>query len=110
MSRKTFNKNTTKKIFAGLVIAQTGDFGTSRTHDKIEGWILSAGGTLARTIGADITHLLCTEEDWKKKVAKGALPLSRGPSETANSEHQSNKLSCFNTHTSSPSTGSNSAS
>lgn len=60
-----------KKPLKGTVIAMTGDFGEPRSHQNLERWIESNGGKVAQAIDDDITHLLCTWDDWKKKVPKG---------------------------------------
>ena len=57
-------------------IAVTGDFGQQRSHEKLRQWIQVNGGTFAREINQDVTHLICSKEDYSKDVAMGMCNLS----------------------------------
>lgn len=54
-----------------FAIAITGDFGETRTHDKMRQWIEANGGTFAPKISAEVTHLVCSKEHYKKSVTMG---------------------------------------
>ena len=59
------------KALRGCVIAITGDFGPDRTDDKIKKWIKASGGKFRCGIGSDVTHLVCSVEDYMQDVAMG---------------------------------------
>ena len=52
-------------------IAVTGDFGKTRTTEKLKHWIEKNGGTYATKIDGDVTHLICSLEHFKKSVSMG---------------------------------------
>ena len=62
-----------KHPLKGCIIATTGNFGEGKSQANLERWIVANGGNYANTIGPDVTHLICSSEDWKKKVPKGKL-------------------------------------
>lgn len=62
-----------KNPFKRYVIAFTGDFGEPRNHRSLERWIAGSGGIFSATVTADVTHLICTWDDWTKRVLKGGL-------------------------------------
>ncbi|KAI9859912.1 MAG: hypothetical protein M1830_006247, partial [Pleopsidium flavum] len=66
-----------KNPFKRFTIALTGDFGHGHSHEKMREWIEANGGTFARQIDGNVTHLVCSLEDWKKapKVVKQALKI-----------------------------------
>ncbi|KAF2502311.1 hypothetical protein BU16DRAFT_554377 [Lophium mytilinum] len=49
-----------------FVIAVTGNFNDS--NEKIKGWVQANGGKWAATITKHTTHLICSEEHWKRDV------------------------------------------
>ncbi|KAJ9601958.1 hypothetical protein H2200_013517 [Cladophialophora chaetospira] len=53
------------KRFGNIILASTGDF-PKDTDNKIKGWVEHAGGTFARELSKDVTHLLCSEKAWKR--------------------------------------------
>lgn len=57
-----------KNPLAKDVIALTGDFGKTSTHEAIKRWIQHHGGKFATEINQETTHLICTVEHWKRKV------------------------------------------
>lgn len=74
-------KNPLKKF----TIALTGEFGPGRSHEKMKDWIEANGGTLARQINNDVTHLVCSLKDWKKrpKIGQWTHSLLQTPSRSA---------------------------
>lgn len=60
-----------KHPFKPFTIAVTGDFGETRTHDKMKQWIEANGGTFAPKISVEVTHLVCSKEHYKKSVTTG---------------------------------------
>ncbi|KAI4202671.1 MAG: hypothetical protein LQ346_001933 [Caloplaca aetnensis] len=61
----------------GLTIAATGDFGSGRGHEKLKQWVEKNGGQWAIKMSEDVTHLICTKEDYRIKapMVKHALRL-----------------------------------
>lgn len=61
----------------GLIIAATGDFGPRRGHETLKRWIEKNGGQWATKICPEVTHLICTKEDYRSKapMVKQALKL-----------------------------------
>ncbi|KAJ9638812.1 hypothetical protein H2199_006672 [Coniosporium tulheliwenetii] len=57
-----------KNPLAKDIIALTGDFGKTSTHEAIKRWIQHHGGMFTTEIDQDTTHLICTKEHWKRKV------------------------------------------
>ena len=55
-----------KNPFKKFTIALTGDFGSARSHEKMKDWIEVNGGTFAKQISSDVTHLVCSLDSWKK--------------------------------------------
>jgi hypothetical protein len=62
-----------KNSFKDAVIAATGDFGPGRTHLDIKRWVDTNGGTFVTSLTEEVTHLICSQEHWRKKVAHGRL-------------------------------------
>ena len=52
-------------------IAVTGDFGKARPYEKIKHWIEFQGGSIATKVDSSVTHLVCSQEHFKKNVAMG---------------------------------------
>ena len=65
-----------KGILKNHLIAITGDFGNARSHENIKRWIELNGGDWASSVKPGITHLLCSEAHWKRKVGSGRHVLS----------------------------------
>lgn len=61
------------KTFRNIVLASTGDFGDKT--DKIKNWVEHAGGTFAKEISKDVTHLVTSHRAWKKYHPTGKLPF-----------------------------------
>lgn len=57
-----------KYPLSNTVIAVTGEFGPSRTHEALKRWIKANGGTFAPEVTAATTHLICTSAHWKARV------------------------------------------
>ena len=67
------------RLFRNLDIAITGDFGGDRTIGKQKDWIQAHGGRYSRFMSSHVTHMVCSEEHYKQKVALGELAtLSHG--------------------------------
>ncbi|KAL8894822.1 MAG: hypothetical protein Q9207_008400, partial [Kuettlingeria erythrocarpa] len=60
----------------GLIIAATGDFGSGRSHEKLRQWVEKNGGQWATKMSEDVTHLICTKEDYRTKAPMGTYMLS----------------------------------
>lgn len=60
-----------------LTIAVTGDFGKVRTHEKLKQWIEKNGGTFVRKISDNVTHLICSKEDYKDGAPLGTFCAAR---------------------------------
>lgn len=60
----------------GLTIAATGDFGPRRSHETLKRWIEKNGGQWATKICPEVTHLICTKEDYRNKAPMGSRMLS----------------------------------
>ncbi|MCJ1398129.1 hypothetical protein MMC11_001326 [Xylographa trunciseda] len=54
--------------FKKCIIALTGDF--DKPYERVKKWIEIQGGQLTVKIGPDVTHLVCSEDHFKKSVAK----------------------------------------
>ena len=53
-------------VFRGLTIAIAGDSGEGWSEASIEAWIKNEDGKFSSTVTDSVTHLLCTEEEFKK--------------------------------------------
>ena len=53
------------------VIALTGDFDIDGNHKKMRQWIERNGGQYAAEIEDGVTHLVCSEDHFKRKTAIG---------------------------------------
>ena len=60
-----------------FTIAVTGDFGKVRTHEKLKQWTEKNGGKFVRKISEDVTHLVCSKEDYKNEAPLGTIRASR---------------------------------
>jgi len=70
-----------------FVIAVTGDFGAARSHDKIKQWVQHNGGNFATEMTARVTHLVCSKDHFKKKVAIGKNYCGRLYLNPSNMDH-----------------------
>ncbi|KAM0805679.1 hypothetical protein BDR22DRAFT_968894 [Usnea florida] len=57
-----------KQPLKRLTIAVTGDFGEQRSVEQMRRWIHVNGGTFAYDVSAEVTHLVCSKEHFKKSV------------------------------------------
>lgn len=55
----------------GLIIAATGDFGPRRSHETLKRWTEKNGGQWATKLCPEVTHLICTKEDYRSKAPMG---------------------------------------
>ncbi|KAI4124023.1 MAG: hypothetical protein LQ338_005012 [Usnochroma carphineum] len=55
----------------GLTIAATGDFGPCRSHDTLKRWVERNGGQWVTKMSEQVTHLICTKEDYRSKAPMG---------------------------------------
>ncbi|KAK3954125.1 hypothetical protein QBC32DRAFT_385378 [Pseudoneurospora amorphoporcata] len=66
-----------KPIFRGLNIAISGIFDGQWTDAKISHWVSLRAGTFSRRMSEDVTHFICTEEEFDKKGPKVKAALAR---------------------------------
>lgn len=59
------------KVLKDVVIAVSGDFGRVHTHKMIKQWVDKNGGTFTEQIHEKVTHLICSEINYKNKVKAG---------------------------------------
>ncbi|KAL8939243.1 MAG: hypothetical protein Q9211_002825 [Gyalolechia sp. 1 TL-2023] len=57
----------------GLIIAVTGDFGPHRSHETLKRWTEKNGGQWATRMCPEVTHLICTKEDYRSKAPMDSL-------------------------------------
>ena len=55
--------------FKKCIIALTGDF--DKPYEKVKKWIELQGGQCSLKIGPNVTHLVCSEDHYKKGVSMG---------------------------------------
>ena len=60
-----------KPIFRGLNIALSGTYDGQWTDAKISQWVSLRAGTFSRRMSDDVTHFICTKEEFDKKGPKG---------------------------------------
>ncbi|KAL8836343.1 MAG: hypothetical protein Q9170_002957 [Blastenia crenularia] len=72
---------------AGLTIAATGDFGSRRTHENLKRWIEKNGGQWATKISPEVTHLVCTKEDYLNKTPMGNAECPMNPLNSSINPH-----------------------
>ena len=70
-----------KHPLKSFVIAVTGDFGTDRSFEKIRQWIQVNGGVFSYDINAQVTHLVCSKEYFRKNRGLGTRRESNSPSD-----------------------------
>ncbi|KAI0903956.1 hypothetical protein F4823DRAFT_635023 [Ustulina deusta] len=57
-------------IFKYCVVAIAGDLDDSAwKQEKVKQWVQYWGGTFSEIVDGNVTHLLCTEENFKKKIS-----------------------------------------
>lgn len=67
------------KKFGKITLASTGDFPRDKDN-KIKGWVEHAGGTFAKELSRNVTHLLCSDKAWKRYYPIGMFrPLAAAP-------------------------------
>ena len=54
-----------------FTIAVTGDFGPKRTHEKMRQWVEKNGGTFAKDVSKNVTHLVCSKDHYKRNTPMG---------------------------------------
>lgn len=75
-----------KAALKKCTIAVTGDFGKSKPPEKIKHWVEFQGGTFASKIDANVTHLVASQEHFKKNVAMGESTLLKTSIERSQSK------------------------
>ena len=65
----------TRNPLKRCVIAITGNFPEPRNPKALERWVVNNGGKFSSTVNQDVTHLICTWDDWKDKAPKGEVLL-----------------------------------
>ena len=60
-----------KSPFKNFTIAVTGDFGEQRGIEKMRQWIQFAGGIFVHEMSSKVTHLVCSKDNFKKRVNLG---------------------------------------
>lgn len=66
-----------KQPLKRFTIAISGNFGEQRSVEKMRQWVHANGGTVASDISAEVTHLVCSKEHFKKDVAMGMTYSTR---------------------------------
>ena len=81
------------KAFAKVKLCHTGDFPFNK-NEKIKQWVENNGGTCQSEVASDTTHLVCSEQAWKRYHSMGMslnTPTSRfvesDPSSTQSRTH-----------------------
>ncbi|KAM5359094.1 hypothetical protein ACJZ2D_014737 [Fusarium nematophilum] len=69
-----------RQIFKGRVIAAAGPLPGQFTVDKLKIWTSKRKGVFRDDFDDDVTHLLCTQEQFEKKVPRVREALERGKS------------------------------
>ncbi|KAI9792733.1 MAG: hypothetical protein M1816_001832 [Peltula sp. TS41687] len=60
------------------IVAITGNQPEPRNPKTLERWVVLNGGKFSSTITKDVTHLICTWDDWKNKAPKVKHALDLG--------------------------------
>ena len=60
-----------KKIFKNLTIAVAGTLKKGVTNAQIETWVTLRAGKFSHGMNDSVTHLVCSEEDWKGRSPMG---------------------------------------
>ncbi|PSN66185.1 hypothetical protein BS50DRAFT_635337 [Corynespora cassiicola Philippines] len=55
-------------VLSRQVISATGNFGHGKSNDQLRRWVDANGGQWMPKPGDGLTHLICSESDWKRKV------------------------------------------
>ncbi len=61
-----------RQIFKGRVIAAAGPLPGQLTPQNLKQWISIRKGTFADELDEQVTHLLCTQEQYNKRVDRGS--------------------------------------
>jgi hypothetical protein len=56
------------KLFAGYLIAVSGDFGEKRRPNAIKRWVEHQGGKFSSKVEMGVTHLICSKDHYKREV------------------------------------------
>jgi anthranilate synthase/indole-3-glycerol phosphate synthase/phosphoribosylanthranilate isomerase len=62
------------KTFAKVNVYIAGDFGSK--GDKVKQWVEANGGTFSRELNHHVTHLISTQNAFKKPIPISTAPLS----------------------------------
>jgi len=62
--------------FHDLHITVIGDFGIYKRPEQIRKWISGAEGKYSSSLKSSTTHVVVTEEHWKRKVKLGISSLA----------------------------------
>ncbi|TGJ82925.1 hypothetical protein E0Z10_g5863 [Xylaria hypoxylon] len=64
-------------IFKDCIVSIAGDLNDYRwSEEKVKQWVRHWGGTFSSIVDANVTHLLCTEENFKKKITSVRVALN----------------------------------
>jgi hypothetical protein len=70
------SKVSEKPIFKGCVVAIAGDLNDPAWREEdVKRWVHYWGGTFSYIVDASVTHLLCTEENLRKKITPVQVAL-----------------------------------
>lgn len=64
-----------KPIFRGLTIAVAGDLGGQWTDINIARWVELREGRFTRAMDESVTHLVCSNEEFRRKSSMGEFFL-----------------------------------
>jgi hypothetical protein len=60
-----------KALLKGKVIATAGPLPGQLTDENLENWIKLRQGKYSKDMAEDVTHLICSPEQFQKRVARG---------------------------------------
>lgn len=60
-----------KPVLRGVVVAAAGELGEKMTDASLLKWLRNFGGRFSTDFDDSVTHLLATDEQFKKKVERG---------------------------------------
>ncbi|KAK1750686.1 hypothetical protein QBC47DRAFT_352744 [Echria macrotheca] len=67
-----------KPIFKSLVLSITGSLGGQWTEPNITRWVTLRGGTVSPIFSESVTHLICSDEEFKRRGSLVRAALRRG--------------------------------
>ncbi|KAK0711581.1 hypothetical protein B0H67DRAFT_541329 [Lasiosphaeris hirsuta] len=70
-----------KPIFQGITIALAGDLGGQWSETNITRWVSLRAGVLSNQMDSSVTHLICSEHEFKKKSPRVRAALKRAKKE-----------------------------